>query len=59
MKTIIFYLPYVPLYLITLIALVWILKALFCALFPPKVKSNDLATIEQDKENQEIYKLFS
>ena len=58
MKTLFYYLPYVPLYLLTLAGLILIIKAFICALFPPKVKSIDLAINLDESENNKLYEIF-
>ena len=59
MKTIIYYLPYFPLYLLTLAGLILIIKAFISALFPPKDKRIDLSIMLDQEENEQLYKMFS
>ena len=58
MKTIIYYLPFIPLYAITLAGVILIIKAFLRALFPPKVKSIDLAINLDEAENNKLYEIF-
>ena len=58
MKTLITYLPYLPLYLLTLAGLILIIKAFISMFIPPKVKSIDYAIILDENENNELYKTF-
>jgi len=59
MKTLLYYLPYLPLYLITLVGLILIIKSFIQVFRRPKVKSIDLAIIQDQNENNKLYKTFA
>ena len=58
MKTLFYYLPYVPLYLITLAGLILIIKAFISMFIRPKVKSIDIAVILDESDNENLYNTF-
>ena len=58
MKTLITYLPYLPLYLLTLAGLILIIKSFVSMFIRPKVKNIDIAILLDENENNELYKTF-
>jgi len=58
MKTLLYYLPYLPLYLITLAGLILIIKSFVKMFVRTKVKSIDIAIVLDESENNKLYKTF-